>query len=139
MAQPSFPFLNISDREKNAFIENTEDGGVDKRVSIRNPSDDPIPVTIVDAVEDTSSVVIYNLISPGADTEFFQALSGTIRKITIAAQGNSQLKFAFQMGGPYFTIPRGASYSVDNVKLVNGILYLQTSLAVETVEVLTWS
>lgn len=100
------------------------------------PYDIP-PIPVVFANPETPT--IYNIASPGSEIEFTQLLTGNIQKITIQARGNSRIKFSFATQGDYITIPPGASYSEDSVKLVDQTLYLKTSLGTETVEVLTWS
>lgn len=95
------------------------------------------PLEVIFANPDTPT--IYNVASTGADVEFTQSLAGTVQRITIQARGNSRIKFSYSTQGDYITIPPGASYSEDNVKLVGQTLYLKTSLGTDVVEVLTWA
>lgn len=85
---------------------------------------------------------IFNLSVPLADTEVSQALPSSTKRFLVRARGKSRVQFSFNSGDSgsnFITISPGAVYSEDNLRLTSLTLYLQTSLANEVVEVLTWS
>lgn len=85
---------------------------------------------------------IYNLSVPLANTEVSQALPTNFKKLLVRCRGNARTQFSFtsgQSGTNYITIPMGSSYSADGLMVASGTIYLQTSQASQTIEIIAWS
>ena len=137
MAQPQG---SLQDKDFQAFIVDTNDNGVNRRVEVMNGASNPVPVDLSSL---TSGVpTIFNISVPLANTEVSQALPANFKKILIRARGLTKTQFAFvatQSATNFIQIPSGASYSDSGLLGPALTLYVQTSLAAQVVEVLTWS
>lgn len=89
-------------------------------------------------VEAATVANVYNISVLLANTEVSQALATGTKKITIKVRGNSTLKLSFSSGGPYITIPQGATWSNDGLNF-NGTLYFQTTKPSQIVEIEEWT
>lgn len=135
MARPDSPIdlPSVVDRDRYAFIEDAVDNGVNRRVWVRGG-------TV--STNAGATPTIFNLATPLANTEYSQAIPSGTTKLLIRARSTAQLQFAFSVGDSstnFITIPRGTSYSSDNLLLSGVTLYIQSSLAGNVIEVLTWA
>jgi len=86
--------------------------------------------------------VIYNTAVTLADTEYSQALPVGTTKFEIKLRAlNALLKLAFvagESGTTYVTIPYGASYVENDVKMGSRSLYFQSPTAGGVAEIKVW-
>jgi hypothetical protein len=85
---------------------------------------------------------IYNISLPLANTEYSQALSSDVLKITIRLRGAANLRIAFNSGETstnYFTIPSGCSFSESDLRLASSTLYFRADQASQTLEIIEWT
>jgi hypothetical protein len=76
---------------------------------------------------------------PLANTEVSHNL-GEVKRFTLKLRGQGTLRVSYASGGDYITIPRGASYSEFNIDTASSFtLYFQSSIASETLELVTWT
>jgi hypothetical protein len=85
---------------------------------------------------------IFNVTVALANQEMSQSLPVNTKKFFIKVRNaTSSLKFAFSAGATstdYISLNRGFSYSSDNVLLASTILYFQTDVPAQVVEILAW-
>lgn len=82
---------------------------------------------------------ITNLSMPTANTEYSHALTTNLKQIIIRARGIAELKLAFtatESGTKYLTIEKRASLSLSDLDLSSTTVYLQSSVANTTAEIL---
>lgn len=132
---------NRKDREQQSFIENSVDGGVDRRVNdqIAHTKLDSIAAALGAAT--TTTPTIFNVSVVAAASEVSQALPANCKRFIIKARGNSKLQLAYssgQSGTTYVTIPAGAVFE-DTSFYTSQTLYFQSSKAGETVEITAYS
>ena len=138
----STPFKDrhLQTRDRDAFIENTDDLGTDRRVQVMNPSTSPVPVSFAASNKTTPS--IYNVAAATAGTEYSQALSASTKAFTIQARGNSRIQIAFitgQTNTNFMTIAPGDSREFEGLLLSSSTIYFECSKSSETVEILEWT
>lgn len=76
---------------------------------------------------------------PLANTEVSYNV-GAVKRFTLKLRGKGTLKVSYTSGGAYLTVPMGASYSEFNIDTASSFtLYFQSSIASETLELVTWS
>lgn len=76
---------------------------------------------------------------PLANTEVSYNV-GAVKRFTLKLRGKGILKVSYTSGGAYLTVPMGASYSEFNIDTSSSFtLYFQSSIASETLELVTWS
>lgn len=88
------------------------------------------------------AATIYNLSMPSAATEYSQALSNATKKIMIRMRVKAEAKIAFvsgQSGTLYITIKPGCVFYEENLNLEGVTIYLQSSAALQTAEILEWT
>jgi hypothetical protein len=84
---------------------------------------------------------VYNLSMPLASTEYSQALDSGTKKILIRMRVRSQARFAFVSGNTstnWITLEAGAVFFEENLDLSGVTIYLQSSTAGQTAEILAW-
>lgn len=85
---------------------------------------------------------IINVTIPLANTEVTIPLPAGCRKFTIKLRGNADLKLSYAAGlsgTTFVTIPRGTIYSEQDFILAAGSLYVQSPVASQVVELITWT
>jgi len=85
-----------------------------------------------------TDIKISNLTIPLANTEVAFTLSASSKGFEIAARGNSRLKIAFVMGDTslvYKTVPRSSSWELTGFNFVNKLMYIQSDIPGEIVEI----
>ncbi len=101
---------------------------------ISSPTFKPSAITVLDAQNEK----ITNL--PVGTSEVAHALTGTTKKIIIRNRGSSaDLQIAFtvtESGTKYLTIPKRTTLSLSGLSFSSKTLYLQASLAAQTVEIM---
>lgn len=130
-----------NDRDKDSLIEYPAlSGETARRVNVVNTLGDPVPVIF--ASGSATALTIANVSVPLANTEVSYLIPASTKKIQIKARGRSKIQYAFVLGDSslnYITIWPGFSQEIEDILLSSSTIYFQTSLASETVEVLTWS
>lgn len=89
----------------------------------------------------TTVPTIYNLLMPLANTEYTQAISANAVKLTIRARKLANVKIGFAVGESstkFVTIPAGASYEINSIRVSSLTLYVQSDVAANTLEVVEW-
>lgn len=84
----------------------------------------------------------YNLAMASASNEYSQALPTNTKKIVIRSRGTNDLRLAWVSGETatsYITIPAGSSFQLDGVWLRGATVYLRSSGASDTAEILAFS
>lgn len=90
-------------------------------------------------VTGAGSPKITNLPLPIANVEYSHILQTNLNQLIIRARGASKLQLAFvsmESATNYFTVPKGATLTIDGLGFVGVTLYIQASTANETVEIL---
>lgn len=99
----------------------------------------PVPITFADPT--TPNII--NITAPGTpDTEFSQAIPDGTKRLCIKARGVGKIKFAFNSGDSgvtYITIPPGSNYEAYGLNLSSIIIYMQTNIASEVIELIAWT
>lgn len=89
-----------------------------------------------------SRPTIANVTMTDANTEYSYAVPAHAKRFEIKLRSlNALLKMAFnsgESGTTYITIPYGASYSEQDVKVGGRTLYFQSPTAAQTAEVKVW-
>jgi len=101
---------NRQDRDRAAYEENASDGGVDRRVNIKNPSDEPIPVfdsTSGTTVSFTGTATTTPVNVPAAADKIITG-AGILRDST-----GSTLEVSFDNGTTFFTLEKTDSITWD--------------------------
>jgi len=86
---------------------------------------------------------IYNVVSdaiPG--TEFSQVLTSGTKQLLIRCREPFDIQFTFvtgESGTKYITIPKNATYKVQDVDLQGSTLFMQIAAVSKTVEIEEWS
>lgn len=91
------------------------------------------------SVNGSTNAIITNLSMPSANTEYSHALQANVKQLWLRARGNSVLKLAFtsgESGTKFFTVSRGAVLFLDQLSFTGVTLYLQASLAADTIEIM---
>lgn len=84
---------------------------------------------------------IENLSVPLANTEVSYAFPAKTFKFTMKARGAAQIQFAFvasQSSTNFISLKAGAGIAEDDLDLNGTVLYLQTNLPSQTIEILSW-
>ncbi len=137
-----------------------------KRIIIVNEDDDVkvspetkgslgvLPVEIIDASgnqivdfgsTDTSATTptIYNVLMSLADRDYSQSLPSGTKKVVIKLRDlGAELKVSFSSisdGATYITVSYGGNLFIEDVNLTGKSLYLQSSTALQTCEVICWT
>jgi hypothetical protein len=85
---------------------------------------------------------IYNINLTLSDTEYSQALSLDVLKLTVKLRGMANLKLAFATGESltkFITIPAGCSYTESDLRLASSTLYFNADQASQVLEILEWT
>ncbi len=88
-----------------------------------------------------SSPTIINQAMPLANTEVAIVLPSNSARFMVKARGKAVLKLSFvsgQSGTLYVTISMGATYHDESLTPAGFVLYVQSTLAGETVEIVSW-
>lgn len=89
-----------------------------------------------------SRPVIYNETMTSANTEYSKTLPVGTKRFEIKLRAlNALLKLAFvsgESGTNYITIPYGASYREEDVRIGSRIIYFQSPTAAMTAEIKVW-
>lgn len=105
-------------------------------MTIQQPTFQPIlNVDIVNATEPK----ITNLVLTLADTEYSHMLVNGLKELIIKCREYSDLKYSFVSGESdtkYFTIWRGTCHNLNDLDFNNKTLFIQSSRANVTVEVM---
>lgn len=114
----------------------------------------PVPVKITEATVELNADIDASSLYPNAptianvsvltaSTEYSYALPANTRLFSVKVRGNSKLQLAFtsgQSGTNFITVEMGNRYVQNDVILTSGLtLYFQTSVAAQTVEILSWT
>jgi hypothetical protein len=137
MAEPKGGRL---DRDLAAYIENTNDGGTDRRVNDQIAHDKLDTIAGGLGVTDTTTT-IFNVAIPLANTEVSQALPANTKKFMFKSRSKSTIKFAYTSGASgttYITLPAGAVYEDDNY-YTSLTIYFQSSKMGDTLELIAHS
>jgi len=115
-------------------------GGGPSRIYLKNVDNETSQM-----VEEVGSPIVYNVTINAPDTEYSQALPEGTRKVKIKMRElTAPLKFAWvtgESGTNYITIPYGATYPMEGIKLSGKTLYFQTEKTSTpyTVEIEAWT
>lgn len=85
---------------------------------------------------------IYNLAMANANQEYSQALTNHTKKFTIRCRIPAVVKLAFISGDSllnFLTLSPGNSYSEENLDLENVIIYANSSVAGNILEIMEWT
>jgi len=131
---------NLLDRQHNSHIENSIDGGDDRRVndSIAHAKLDTIASGL--GVSNTTPV-IYNITIVLADTEQFQTLPVNTKKFIIKSRNKGIIRLGYNVGDTstsYLEIKPGSSYEDDNY-YTNQTIYFRSTKVGDTIEILAYS
>lgn len=100
-------------------------------------STSPIEVTLESS---SSSAFIENITTVAANTEYNFVLPDETKRFAIRLrETDSPLKVKYQSGGNHILLPRGTSYSEENLVTDNVTLYFETELSNRTVEIIYWT
>lgn len=86
--------------------------------------------------------LIYNLPMASANTEYSQALPGTVKKFTVKLRSDAAFRLAYGAGETatqYLSVPKGCSATVDLIEFTAGTLYIRSPQAGQVAEIETWS
>lgn len=103
------------------------------------PNSAPVLKQIAIDILNATGSNITNLSLPSANTEVTHVLSLNLKEIMIKARGNAKLQFTFtalESGTKFVTIPKGTAHILSDLDFAAETLYIQSSLAGETVEIL---
>jgi hypothetical protein len=92
-------------------------------------------------LQPATTPTITNLSVPTANTEVSHALVANVKQILVSNRDNGLLKAAFtvtESGTKYFTIWPGQTRCFDSLNY-SGTLYMQSTSASQTVEIVEWS
>lgn len=84
---------------------------------------------------------IINYIAVNADTEYNISLPSNTTRFLVRARGTAKLRLAFNSGETatkYITLWPGYEYIDADIDLVSLTLYIQSSKAGETIEIVSW-
>lgn len=87
----------------------------------------------------SKNATITNLSVPLAATEVSHSLQSGLNSVIIRSRNRAELQIAFvatESGTNYITIPRGTSLSLESLEFSGETLYVQSSAAGNTVEIL---
>jgi hypothetical protein len=127
---------SIKDREFNKFREAT--GNLTKVAVVIEGQTEALPITL----ETVTTPIITNLSVPLANTEVSHSIAAGTKKISFKCRGLARIQFSFtsgQSGSNYISLEPGAIYAESGLNLSSLTLYLQTSKASQTVEILEWT
>jgi hypothetical protein len=102
---------------------------------ISQPTFSPAEITVTGA----TSSRITNLSVPIAFTEVSHLLQTNVKQLIIRSRNLANLQIAFvstESGTKYLTIPPGCNLKLDNIEFSSTTLYIQSSTASTTVEIL---
>lgn len=97
-----------------------------------------VPVASTVSLERSTEVLITNLNIPSANTEVSHVLQNKLHEIIIKAREYARLKIAFVSGDTvvsYLTIEKGAVLFLGEIDFTGKTLYIQSSVAGVTVEI----
>jgi hypothetical protein len=115
----------------NFITSTTEDAKVAVDVSLI-PSQSPIAAT----------PLVVNVASALINTEYSYTFSANTKKILIKPRIDSNVKFSYisgQSGTTFITIPKGNTFSLDQLNLNGVTIYFQTDKPSNTLEILAWT
>lgn len=98
-----------------------------------------IPVASTVSVERSSEVLITNLSMPLANNEYSHTLQNKLHELIIKAREATRLKVAFVSGDSgilYLSIEKGAVLFLNDVDFTGKTLYIQSTVAGVTVEIM---
>ena len=91
----------------------------------------------------STTETITNLSVPLAATEVSHTLATNLKQVLIRSRlRKAELQIAFtatESGSKYVTIPKNGVFVADDLNLTGKTLYLQSSLAANTIEILEWT
>lgn len=132
---------NIHDRDKAAYKENSNDGGLDRRVTdVTSQQKLDAIITALGGSSDTTAT-IFNVSATIAGTEYNQALPANCKSFVIKARNRSTVRLAFSNGDTntvYLTLKPGVSYEDKNF-YSNQTLYFQADKPNEIIEILAYT
>ena len=88
-----------------------------------------------------STPTIYNVTAAVPNIEYSQALSADTVKITVRSRSGANTRIAFSSGDTivsWITIPGGATWAEDGLRLSSATLYFQCDAA-DILEILEWT
>lgn len=124
------------------------EGSPDKYRFLRGNSNFNLMVSQEEDNSKPSTVVVYNVALTLADTEYSQALPSNCKKFSVSIQDGASgdnYRLAFETGkvgtptAPFVQLPQSAGYSEDNVDLASGTIYLASSVAGATAQIIAWN
>lgn len=128
---------NFRQKDAEAWIENSQDGGVDRRVN------DQIAHTKLDAIANalgaatTTTTVVVNKAVPIANVEISQALPANTKHFIIKSRLGGKLRLAYNLGETatnYLTIMPGNTFTSTQFYVAQ-TLYFQSTKAGDTLEI----
>jgi len=130
--------LTLGDREQAKF---KDDANGDVCVNVCNDPASPLTVVGTLTVALAATPTITNLSAPVANTEVSHALQANVKKFLIRSRLRATIQFAFvstESGTKFITMKPNTSYYEQDLKLSGVTLYLQTTVAGNTIEILEW-
>lgn len=119
------------------FYANVGGGGVDLTKTENRLEE------IEDNTEPALTPIIYNISMTNANQEYSQILPNNTRIIDIKLRAlNALLKISFvvgESGTKYITIPFGASFHLEGIKLSGATIYVQSPVASQVLEIICWT
>ncbi len=125
-----------AERDKEAFKENSIDGGVDRRACITNGPSNPVPVEIVEDGAGGDVTNIFNQVtnvasgSPTTITSYTVPIGKVFFLKGINASGSNRAKFTVKIGGSSESIKRtyqpifNVKFDFFNLKVSAGVTIL---------------
>lgn len=128
---------HVKDRDRDAFIVNSQDGGTDRRTN------DQIAHQKLDAIANalgaatTTTTVVLNKAVPIANVEISQALPTNTKNFVVRSRLGAKIRLAFNSGETatnYLTIMPGNVYTNTQYYIAQ-TLYFQSTKAGDTLEI----